>query len=142
MSLIPEFELGLWNAWIFLVPSVLSFPIFFYLAKVKGVQRPSDVSYSNPMMVFCVFSKLVYFVALVYSFFLPLKLGTMWFYVGFPIAVKGLVGCWIVLLNWAQTDAGKPVTRGLYRFSRNPMYVAHSLLLLGVSIASVSWIFL
>jgi protein-S-isoprenylcysteine O-methyltransferase Ste14 len=66
----------------------------------------------------------------------------MWFYVGFPIAVVGLVGCWIVLLNWAQTDAGRPVTRGLYRYSRNPMYVTHSLLLLGVSIASVSWIFL
>lgn len=142
MSTLPDFELGLWNAWIFLVPSVLSFPIFFHLAKVKGVQRPSDVSLSKPKMVCCVFSKSIYFIALAYSFFLPLKLETIWFYVGFPIAIVGLVTCWIVLLNWAQTKAGRPVTRGLYRFSRHPMYVTHSLLLLGVSIASVSWIFL
>jgi protein-S-isoprenylcysteine O-methyltransferase Ste14 len=139
---LPDFELGLWNAWILLVPSVLTFPIFFHLAKVKGVQRPSDVDFSKPKIVFCVFSKLIYFIALVYSFFLPLKLGTTLFYVGLPIAIVGLVTSWIVLLNWAQTKAGKPVTRGLYRFSRHPMYVAHSLLLLGVSIASVSWIFL
>jgi len=142
MSPLIEFELGLWNAWIFLVPSVLTFPIFFHLAKVKGVKRPSDVSLSKPKMAFCIFSKLIYFVALAYSFFLPLKLGIIWFYVGFPIAIVGLVTSWIVLLNWAQTKAGKPVTRGLYRFSRHPMYVTHSLLLLGVSIASISWIFL
>jgi len=139
---LPEFELGLWNAWIFLVPSVLSFPIFFHLAKVKGVQSPSDVSFSKPKLVCCVFSKFIYFIALAYSFFLPLKFGTTWFYVGLSIAMLGLVTSWIVLLNWAQTKAGKPVTRGLYRFSRHPMYVTHSLLLLGVSIASVSWIFI
>jgi protein-S-isoprenylcysteine O-methyltransferase Ste14 len=139
---LPDFELGLWNAWIFLVPSALTFLIFFHLAKVKGVKLPSDVSLSKSKTIFCIFSKLIYFVALAYSFFLPLKLGTTWFYVGLPIAMVGLVTCWIVLLNWAQTRAGKPITRGLYRFSRHPMYVTHSLLLLGVSIASISWIFL
>ena len=142
MSPLIEFELGLWNAWIFLVPPVLTFPIYFHLFKVKGVQLPSDVSLSKTKRAFCVFSKLIFFLALPYSFFLPLKLGTIWFYVGFPIAMIGLVTNWIVLLNWAQTRAGRPVTRGLYRFSRHPMYVSASLLLLGVSIASVSWIFL
>jgi protein-S-isoprenylcysteine O-methyltransferase Ste14 len=140
LSLI-TFELGLWNAWVFLVPSALSLPVFFYLAKVKGAQSPSDVSYSKPMTILCMISKLIYFVALVYSFFLPLSLETVWFYTGVPIAIVGLVGSWVVLLNWAQTDAGRPVTRGLYRFSRNPMYVTNSLLLLGVSSATLSWLF-
>ncbi|WP_455278036.1 methyltransferase family protein [[Eubacterium] cellulosolvens] len=142
MLTFPDFELGLWNAWIFLVPSVLTFPIFFHLAKVKGVQRPSEVSLSKPKMVFCLFSKFIYFIALAYSFFLPLKFGNIWFYIGLPIAIIGLVASWIVLLNWAQTRACNPVTRGLYRFSRHPMYVTHSLLLLGVSIVAISWIFL
>jgi protein-S-isoprenylcysteine O-methyltransferase Ste14 len=69
-------------------------------------------------------------------------LGSMWFYVGFPIALLGLVGSVFVLVDWARTPAGEPVVRGIYRYSRHPMYVTMFLLLLGVSIASVSWVFL
>jgi len=47
-----------------------------------------------------------------------------------------------VLANWANTPPGEPVTRGIYRYSRHPMYVTSSLFLLGVSIASASWVFL
>jgi protein-S-isoprenylcysteine O-methyltransferase Ste14 len=48
----------------------------------------------------------------------------------------------ITVVDWANTPAGQPVTRGLYRFSRHPMYVTEVLLLLGVSLASASWVFL
>jgi len=87
-------------------------------------------------------SKIIYFPAAVYSVFLPLELGTVWFYVGLPITLVGLAGSLAVLVSWAITPAGKPVTRGFYRYSRHPMYVTMFLLLLGVSIASVSWVFL
>jgi len=30
MSLIPEFELGLWNAWIFVLPFLLAFGVVIY----------------------------------------------------------------------------------------------------------------
>jgi protein-S-isoprenylcysteine O-methyltransferase Ste14 len=66
----------------------------------------------------------------------------MWFYVGLPITLIGLVGNMITVVNWVNTPAGKPVTRGLYRFSRHPIYLTEVLLLLGVSIASASWVFL
>ena len=36
----------------------------------------------------------------------------------------------------------KPVTRGIYRYSRHPIYVALLLTYLSVGIASASWIFL
>ena len=97
---------------------------------------------SKTKMAFCAFSKLIYFAAVAYSVFLPLKLGTIWFYAGLPITVVGLVGSIVVLVNWANTPAGKPVTRGIYRYSRHPQYVTGVLLLLGVSIVSASWVFL
>jgi protein-S-isoprenylcysteine O-methyltransferase Ste14 len=39
------------------------------------------------------------------------------------------------------TPAGEPITRGIYRYSRHPMYVTMVLLFLGVSVMSVSWVF-
>ena len=143
MSLIPEFELGLWNAWIFMGPSLLVMLLWMLVGAKKTKDDPAESwRLSKTKMAFCAFSKLIYFAAVAYSVFLPLKLGTIWFYAGLPITLVGLVGSIVVLVNWANTPAGKPVTRGIYRYSRHPMYVTEVLLLFGVSIASVSWVFL
>jgi len=142
VSLTLDLELGLWNAWIFMLPHILTFPFFFRLAKGKDAPGPSGVDLSKTMMAFCIFSKFVYFPAMIYSIFLPLKLETMWFYMGLPVTLIGLVTYMIVIVNWANTPPGEPVTTGLYLYSRHPMYVTSSLFLLGLSIASASWIFL
>jgi len=141
MSLIPEFELGLWNAWIFMVPSLLVMLLSIFLFKEKGAPAPS-MRLSKTKLSFCLISKFIYFAAVVYSVFLPLELGTIWFCMGLPIALIGLAGNMITVADWAKTPVGEPVTRGLYRFSRHPIYVTEVLLLLGVSIASASWVFL
>lgn len=141
MSLIPDFELGLWNAWIFMVPSLLL--MLLSLCLFKGKRAPAtSMRLSKTKLSFCLFSKFIYFAAVIYSVFLPLELGTIWFYVGLPIALIGLAGNTVTVVNWANTPAGKPVTRGLYRYSRHPIYVTEVSILLGVSIASASWVFL
>jgi protein-S-isoprenylcysteine O-methyltransferase Ste14 len=56
--------------------------------------------------------------------------------VGIPIALVGLVGSILVVVNWANTPVGEVVSKGLYCYSRHPMYVTEVLLLLGVGIAS------
>ena len=147
MSLIPEFELGLWNAWIFMVPALFLLLLCFPLMMRKGVPGGSvravqRACKSKTMLLVASLSKFIYFPAVIYSVFLPLKFGTIWFYVGLPITLIGLAGSLLVLVSWAMTPAGKPVTRGIYRYSRHPMYVTMFLLLLGVSIASASWVFL
>jgi protein-S-isoprenylcysteine O-methyltransferase Ste14 len=142
MSLIPAFKLGLWNAWILMLPDALSFPIFINLAKDKNAPSPQMDNLSKNMVSFCIFSKFIYFPAVLYSIFLPLKLGTIWFYIGLPVTLIGLVTYIIVLVNWAKTPPGRPVTTGLYRYSRHPMYVTSSLYFLGVSIVTASWVFL
>jgi protein-S-isoprenylcysteine O-methyltransferase Ste14 len=48
----------------------------------------------------------------------------------------------MTVVSWVSTPAGKIVTRGIYRFSRHPIYVTEVLLLFGVSVASASWFFL
>src|SRR4030066_985973 len=137
MSLVPEFELGLWNAWIFMVPSLLL--MLLSLRLFTGKRAPATgMRLSKTKLSFCFVSKFIYFAAVIYSVFLPLKFGTIWFYAGLPITLIGLVGNMVTVVSWASTPAGKPVTTGLYRFSRHPIYLTEVLLLLGVSIASTS----
>jgi protein-S-isoprenylcysteine O-methyltransferase Ste14 len=92
--------------------------------------------------LFGISSKIIYLPAIVYSVFLPLKLDTIWFYIGLPITLVGLLGSIVIMVNWAVTPVGKPVTKGLYRYSRHPIYITGVFMLLGVSIISASWIFL
>jgi protein-S-isoprenylcysteine O-methyltransferase Ste14 len=147
MSLIPEFELGLWNAWIFMVPFLLVTLLLMLLmmkkdapgGPVRAVQRACK---SKTTLLVASLSKIIYFPAVIYSVFLPLQLGSIWFYVGLPITFIGLVGSIVVLVDWANTPAGQPVTRGIYRYSRHPMYVTGVFIFLGVSIISASWVFL
>ena len=147
MSLIPAFELGLWNAWIFMGPFLLLTLLIMLLMMKKGgpdgsVRAVQRACKSKITLLVASLSKLIYFPALIYSVFLPLKLGSIWFYVGFPITLIGLAGSIIVLVDWANTPAGEPVTRGIYRYSRHPMYVTGFFVFLGVSIMSASWVFL
>jgi len=144
MSPVPAFEIGLWNAWILMLADAVTMPLFLRIARGRGAPSPSatlaEMSRSRKIVIYA--SKLIYIPALVYSIFLPLKLGTPWFYVGLPVAIVGLVMSKVVLRNWATAPPGKPLTRGLYRYSRHPMYLAGFIFFLGVSLATASWVFL
>jgi len=144
VSFLPAFELGLWNAWIFMAPALLVLLLCFpVMMKKDAPDGPTRIPCKSKItLLVASLSKIIFFPAVFYSVFLPLRLGTIWFYVGFPITLIGLVGITIVLVGWIKTPVGQPVTRGIYRYSRHPMYVTMVLLLLGVSIISASWVFL
>jgi protein-S-isoprenylcysteine O-methyltransferase Ste14 len=145
VSLIPAFEIGVWNAWIFMLLELLTFPLFTRIAtgrapEVEGKSQVSAMSRTARITLYS--SKIIYIPAFIYSIFLPLKLGTVWFYVGLPITLIGFVTGIIVILNWAASPLGEPITNGLYRYSRHPMYVTSFVFFLGLSIATASWVFL
>jgi protein-S-isoprenylcysteine O-methyltransferase Ste14 len=142
MSLVPAFEIGVWNAWIFTVYELLTVPFLFHIAGKRGSTPDEKLDLPTAKRIIAGFTKLLFFPIVIYSIFLPLKLGTMWFYLGLPITLLGLVTSTIALVNWATTPTNAPITRGLYRFSRQPMYIADSLFFLGLGIATASWIFL
>jgi protein-S-isoprenylcysteine O-methyltransferase Ste14 len=124
-----------------MVPSLLFMLFSIRLFAKKGAPAPK-MRLSKIKLSFCLFSKFIYFAAVIYSVFLPLKLETIWFYSGLPITLIGLVGSMMTVVSWASAPAGKIVSRGIYRFSRHPIYVTEVMLLLGISIVSASWIFL
>jgi protein-S-isoprenylcysteine O-methyltransferase Ste14 len=48
----------------------------------------------------------------------------------------------MVWVGFATTPSDKPVTTGIYRYSRNPMQLSQFVVFLGVGIATASWVFL
>jgi protein-S-isoprenylcysteine O-methyltransferase Ste14 len=145
MSLVPAFDIGVWNAWILWVVTFLAMiiPDFFMsqeakertkratqFAPVTGIKKA--LVYSTHMVIMPA--------AAIYSIFLPLKIGTAWLYVGLPIFALSLVMTVMINVSFATTPADKPVTKGFYRISRNPIYLSAALMYLGIGIACASWV--
>ena len=147
MFLILEFELGLWNAWIFMIYVVFS-NFLPYLLSGRLIDKEvlkklgADLSRSGNEKILLNIYSVLFFATVAYSIFLPLELGTVWFYVGLTIYVVGVITETVAMLNFFTTAVDKPVNKGIYRFSRNPMYFGMFLIFLGTGIACVSLIFL
>jgi len=144
MSITPVFEIGLWNAWIFMLLVLLPLPLVVLFRKgvfKKTASIHASILTGTENKIF-IFSKIIMLSIFIYSIFLPLQLGTIWFSIGLPIYLLGLILQTIAWVNVATSPVDKPVTKGLYRYSRHPMYVNIPLIFIGTGIASASWLFL
>jgi len=142
MSLIPAFEIGVWNTWLLMLPLFLIPAILTSVKKGLFRKTESITNLSRREKRVFVLSKVVLVLTFLYSIFLPLRIGTLWFYIGLPISLLGIAMYIIVSVNIANTPADRPATKGLYRYSRHPMYIASIPALVGAGIASASWLFL
>ena len=141
MSPIPDFELGLWNAWIFIVPLIIywfsgiKFLFSKRMPKGPSLKRRKDRIISNMLV-------LAMFFSFFYSVFVPLKLGTIWFSIGLVVYLVGIVLINVTMISFATTPIDKPVTKGVYRYSRNPMFIGFFLVYAGIAVACISWVYM
>ena len=142
MSAVPAFELGLWNAWIFIL-LVFIIPHLFLNKywKARGADEEYR-RYSKKEKKIGNVLTVIFLASVIYGVFLPLKLWTAWFYVGFSIYLLGTIFLIMATLNFATTPLDKPVTKGVYHISRHAQGFAGFLTSIGIGIACASWIFL
>jgi len=130
MSWIPAFQISLWNAWILMLYFPLHPIIMIVVDKAIGAgeifKKMGDVPYEKGEKRAFVISMVILLLLLVYSVFLPLKIGTMWFYVGLTTYLVGLVMFLTAIVNIATTPLKQPFTKGMYRYSRQPMLLSGS----------------
>jgi len=144
MSLIPAFEIGVWNAWIFTIWLMIVFFLEPLNIIPKGREEGNDFTaeFSKTQNYVLRAMHIIYLLLIIYSIFVPLKLGTAWFYAGLPIYLLGLIPYAMVWVGFATTPPDKLVTKGIYRYSRHPMVLSTIILFVGIGIATASWIFL
>jgi protein-S-isoprenylcysteine O-methyltransferase Ste14 len=147
MSLIPAFEIGIWNAWILQVLFFLTLIVPNFLMSKEGKKRMKRATGFVPLdrahkiMAYSTHVVIMPFTVL-YSIFLPLEIGTVWLYAGLAIFALALAMSVITSLNFATTPLDEPVTKGVYRISRHPIYLTGFLLYIGIGMAAASWVIL
>jgi protein-S-isoprenylcysteine O-methyltransferase Ste14 len=146
MSWLPTFEIGVWNAWILMLYFPLQPLLLLVVDKAVGDgqlykkmgEAPTGKREKRNDNIYMA----IVFLLIAYSIFLPLKAGTGWLIAGLAIYFLGLAILLTAIINVAATPPGQPYVKGMYRFSRHPIYLAIMIMHAGVGIASASWIFL
>ena len=144
MSLIPAFKIGWWNAWIFMSVFILQMlAIMFADKRIRQKSHvPMHLRQNNLERVAGIIGNVIWMLGMGYSVFLPLQIGTIWFYAGLPVFILGLTFMTFATYTFITTSVDQVITKGVYRFSRHPMYLATFLIFLGSGIAAGSWVFL
>jgi protein-S-isoprenylcysteine O-methyltransferase Ste14 len=142
MTFIPAFEIGIWNAWIFVIPMlIITFSdMRVTAARESGQSGDFKLTRTETRIMHAVFLPMI--VSFIYAIFLPLRLGTTWLYSGLVVYLLGVGFSIVGILNFATSPKDKVITKGLYSISRNPMYIGLVLMQVGLGIICSSWVYL
>lgn len=127
-------NLNIQNGWIlsvvFLVVAYL--PLLF---NKKGTKRLTNFSWINKRgKILSWLILLLFIVMLVLPLFNQISENPLQIYVGAITTTIGVIGVLVSYYNYFTTEQGVLITKGLYRISRNPIYVFTLLICVGISV--------
>lgn len=141
MVLAPTLEFGWLNGWIMLAFQFLVQGGLLLIFPREVVARLFDRSgWSPKQQGFTIAGKVFSLACLVLIILTPLKLHSGVFIVGLILYAIGLVGLATAMLNFRDTLADQPVTKGVYKISRHPQIVSLFVIFLGICLAVGSWV--
>ena len=131
------------NGFLFFLPFLLIRFGFLSLLSKTGLQRAATFApLEGKERIAYIIYQLSNLALLVVSCFFSCNFAFSWhFYLGFILYSLGLALCACSVLYFAYPDKKGFNDRGVYRFSRNPMYVSYFICFLGISILIKSWLF-
>ena len=138
ISFFTTLQAGWLNAWI---PSFgMMLVEFIYVQIFKdGGKRALDPSWRNKKdKINYMICSLLQMSLLIVSIFVPIKLNFGWLFTGTLIYFLSLVGFIWSIHSYAAAPPDKVICNGIYRWSRNPMYVCYFASVFGTCIASAS----
>lgn len=131
------------NAFLTLVPLLL---IRFGLLSILDKKSLKRAAYFAPLIgkekIAYLFYQISNLMIFLYLCFLKIKIDQQWFYVTLLIYGFGILLCLLSVLDFAKPTEKGINMKGLYRISRNPMYVAYFVYFLGCVLLTQSLILL
>ena len=141
MEIFPPLELTLLGGYLSLLPMIVIQIVNIFGSPPQARARLFDrSSHSSYQRILLVISKTVSLLLLIFLVFTPLSGEIVEIITGFFIIIIGCVGVRLAVIDFINTPSNEPVTRGLYKYSRNPQEVMLSLIMLGACITISSWL--
>lgn len=135
-------RIGLWNAWIFMSVFIFQMIVMFLQRQTSKSHVPIKAKRNKLERTIAYIANLIWFIALIYSIFLPFHVKSPWFIVGLVIFIIGLIFLIRASFDFLTTPKDKLINKGIYRISRHPMYLATFFICMGAGISTLSCIFL
>jgi len=142
--LIPEIQIGLFNAWLPALPLWTIGWIFLIVTNRNTAQRLVNRSWYNKKDQKIGFIFLLsYYLMIFITFITPLKsVKSIWFISGMIIYLLSLIPLITSYYIYAKAPLDEPILKGIYRYSRNPMYFFATMSFFGIFIATNSLLLL
>lgn len=132
------------NGFILIIPFLFIRFGFLSIVNKESVERAARFApmYGKEMIAYWVY-QITNIAIFLYLFFLKVIIDSSWlFYVGIICYLLGLLLCTISIKDFAKPSNEEMNDNGIYRFSRNPMYVAYFIIFIGCVFLTRSWILL
>ena len=141
MNLLPKIKLGLLNGWVYLVFYLIVFGITLSTCSREVKKRLYDRSlWNKKTKIITAIGKLFSLVNLIMIILSSLQIGTLEFVIGTVLYLLGLTGLVISIINYRNAPLDEPITRRLYKVSRNPQIVMIFIAFAGMILIIGSWI--
>ncbi len=125
------------NLWVFsLIFILLNFGIILIFPKYN-ISKFANVP---KIKIYTFINKISYVLIFIMSVFIPVKSDTFWFYAGTIIFVIGIILYMTAMFYFAISEYHLPVSKGIYKISRHPVYFSFFIIILGMIIISFSGI--
>lgn len=134
-----DMNIEIQNGWILsaLLLAVSYVPLLF---SKQGRKRLTTFSFMSKMgrnLSFLVL--LLYIAILVLPLFYAITENRVQFCIGMALLIIGTVGVLVSYHNYFTTESNQLITKGLYRISRNPIYVFTLVLCVGIGVLCGIW---
>ncbi len=131
MQLIPKLAIGLWNAYLPIVFYLVFTMLFSYFLDKEGFKRGGDESWvKKEDKLLLHLSGYIYMTIIIFSIFVPLNNDTNLFNVGIVIYILTMLLSAYTSYSFVTAPQDKLITKGIYKYSRNPIYLVNSLVII------------
>ncbi len=130
--------MNLFNAWLLAIP-VIIVGIYIAVFHRNTAKRMADMTgYSRKEKVVTVSASSAPHLFTLLTIFIPLSPSTVAVVIGAPIYAIGLVGFIAAVAGYIKAPPDSLAVHGIYKISRNPMYVAALLAYAGITVLTLN----
>ncbi len=142
MQFIPKLGIGLWHAYLPIVFYLVFTMLFSYFLDKEGFKRGADDSWVKQEEKFSMhLSGYIFMLIMLFSVFVPLQNDEHLFNLGLVMYIVTLLLSGYTSTCFVTAPKDKLITKGIYKYSRNPIYLVNGLIIITVALLTSASIY-